>query len=73
MKREPAWDVACAPAQNGLSTGMYWLAQYVHFYILHIIASLVFIAAGWIFRLEFFTLTDPAVRLVHLFSRALVA
>jgi hypothetical protein len=41
---------------------MYWLAEYVHFYTLHVISVAVFIATGFAFRLQFFTLTAPGVR-----------
>ena len=55
----------CDATQNGLSVTMYWLAEYLHFYILHIVSTIVFVAAGFIFQLQFFTLTAPGVRPVR--------
>eukprot|EP00160_Parvularia_atlantis_P010481 Unigene2049_Nuclearia_a/m.6373 Unigene2049_Nuclearia_a/g.6373 ORF Unigene2049_Nuclearia_a/g.6373 Unigene2049_Nuclearia_a/m.6373 type:complete len:631 (-) Unigene2049_Nuclearia_a:124-2016(-) len=52
---------------NGLKLPVYWLSEYIHFYILHIICTAVFIVTGFIFRLPFFTLTAPGVYVLLFF------
>jgi len=46
---------------------VYWLSEYIHFYSLHIISTIVFIITGFIFKLQFFTLTSPGVYLLLFF------
>ncbi|CAG8563001.1 1690_t:CDS:2 [Ambispora leptoticha] len=52
---------------NGLKSFAYYLTHYIHFYSLHIITTIVFIVTGIIFRMEFFTLTDPGVYILLFF------
>ncbi|KAI1317508.1 hypothetical protein EDD11_008315 [Mortierella claussenii] len=52
---------------SGLKSIMYYIAHYIHFYILHIISSLMFIIAGVVFRMPFFTKVDPGVFLLIFF------
>lgn len=51
---------------HGLSTFTYYLAHYIHFFLLQIICSVVFVIAGALFKLKFFTETDPGVYIVLL-------
>jgi len=44
-----------------MKTWVYWLTEYIRFYVLHILSTIIFIVTGFIFRLNFFTLTDPGV------------
>ena len=52
---------------NGLKTWTYYLAHYIHFYILHVCTSFVFILAGAISGLDLFTRTDPGVYILLFF------
>ncbi|KAK9688180.1 hypothetical protein K7432_014492, partial [Basidiobolus ranarum] len=52
---------------NGLSPRAYYLAHYVHFYILHIISSIVFVITGVGFQMSIFTATSPFVYIFLLF------
>ncbi|KAF9206131.1 hypothetical protein BGZ49_002958 [Haplosporangium sp. Z 27] len=52
---------------SGLKSFTYYVAHYIHFYILHIIASLMFIIAGIAFRMPFFTRVAPGVFLILFF------
>ncbi|KAF9349498.1 hypothetical protein BGX26_012228 [Mortierella sp. AD094] len=52
---------------SGLKSITYYVAHYIHFYILHIIASLMFIFAGFAFRMPFFTKVAPGVFLILFF------
>ncbi|KAF9437391.1 hypothetical protein BGZ76_000926 [Entomortierella beljakovae] len=52
---------------SGLKSFTYYVAHYIHFYILHIIASLMFIIAGFAFRMPFFTKVEPGVFLILFF------
>lgn len=52
---------------NGLGSLAYFTTHYIHFYFLHILATLVFIAAGWITGMELFTQTDPWVYIILFF------
>ncbi|KAI9184058.1 hypothetical protein H9P43_003111 [Blastocladiella emersonii ATCC 22665] len=49
---------------NGLKSSTYYLAHATHFYFLHLLSSIVFLASGYIFKLEFFTMTDPGVLII---------
>ena len=52
---------------NGLKTWVYYLANFCHFYLLHILASAIFIIMGRITKLDFFTKTEAGV-IVILFA-----
>ncbi|KAG0204882.1 hypothetical protein BGX28_003341 [Mortierella sp. GBA30] len=52
---------------SGLRSITYYVAHYVHFYILHILSSLMFILAGVAFRMPFFTKVDPGVFILLFF------
>ncbi|CAG8488376.1 3725_t:CDS:2 [Paraglomus occultum] len=52
---------------NGLKSFVYYLTHYIHFYILHIITSAAFIVTGLLFRMQFFTLTNPGVYIILFF------
>ncbi|KAI8361481.1 P-loop containing nucleoside triphosphate hydrolase protein [Mortierella sp. GBAus27b] len=52
---------------SGLKSITYYVAHYVHFYILHILSSLMFIIAGLAFRMPFFTKVQPGVYLLLFF------
>ncbi|KAG0019644.1 hypothetical protein BGZ82_011827 [Podila clonocystis] len=52
---------------SGLKSITYYIAHYIHFYILHIISSIMFILAGIAFRMPFFTKVDPSVFLLLFF------
>jgi hypothetical protein len=60
---------------HGLTSGVYYLSHYIHFMILQVFCSIVFIIAGVIFRLKFFTETDPGVFIILLlvWANAMVA
>ena len=58
--------------QNGLKLWAYWLSEFVLFFVLHVISTIVFIVAGVAFRLEFFTITDPGVYILLFFMWGLV-
>ncbi|KAG0365950.1 hypothetical protein BGZ54_005998 [Gamsiella multidivaricata] len=45
----------------------YYVAHYIHFYILHILSSLMFIIAGVAFRMPFFTKVQPGVFILLFF------
>lgn len=53
--------------QSGLKSITYYVAHYIHFYILHIISSIMFILAGVAFRMPFFTKVDPGVFILLFF------
>lgn len=50
-----------------MKTWVFWLTEYIHFYALHILASAVFIIAGFLFKLSFFTLTQPGAYILLFF------
>ncbi|KAG9307569.1 hypothetical protein G9A89_023134 [Geosiphon pyriformis] len=52
---------------NGLKSYSYYLTHYIHFYSLHILTSIVFIVTGVLCKMEFFTLTQPAVYILLFF------
>ncbi|CAG8495571.1 10808_t:CDS:2 [Ambispora gerdemannii] len=52
---------------NGLKSFSYYLTHYIHFYSLHIVTTTVFIVTGVLFKMEFFTLTDPGVYILLFF------
>ena len=45
----------------------YYLTEYVLFFVLHVISTIVFIVTGLIFQLDFFTLTAPGVYILLFF------
>ncbi|CAG8617679.1 2939_t:CDS:2, partial [Racocetra fulgida] len=47
---------------NGLKSFTYYLSHYIHFYLIHIITTLVFVITGLIFKMEIFTKTDPDIK-----------
>ncbi|ORX91953.1 hypothetical protein K493DRAFT_409054 [Basidiobolus meristosporus CBS 931.73] len=52
---------------NGLSPLAYYIAHYIHFYILHTISSIVFVISGVAFGMSIFTQTHPFVYIFLLF------
>ncbi|KAF9413059.1 hypothetical protein BGZ94_000850 [Podila epigama] len=52
---------------SGLKSITYYVAHYIHFYILHIISSIMFIIAGVAFRMPFFTKVEPGVFILLFF------
>ena len=52
---------------NGLSSWSYYVTHYIHFYILHIFASMVFILAGLATGLDFFVKTNAGVYILLFF------
>ncbi|CAG8580036.1 3827_t:CDS:2, partial [Racocetra persica] len=52
---------------NGLKGFTYHLSHYIHFYLIHIITTLVFVITGLIFKMEIFTKTDPGVYVILFF------
>ncbi|KAF9186902.1 hypothetical protein BGZ51_001692 [Haplosporangium sp. Z 767] len=52
---------------SGLKSITYYVAHYIHFYALHVIASLMFICAGLAFQMPFFTQIDPGVFILLFF------
>ncbi|CAG8636281.1 17603_t:CDS:2 [Acaulospora morrowiae] len=52
---------------NGLKSFTYYLTHYVHFYVLHILTTLIFVIAGLLFKMEIFTQTQPGVYIILLF------
>ncbi|KAK9764912.1 hypothetical protein K7432_007176 [Basidiobolus ranarum] len=52
---------------NGLSPRAYYIAHYVHFYILHVVSSIVFVISGVAFGMGIFTQTHPFVYIFLLF------
>ncbi|KAK3828786.1 MAG: hypothetical protein J3Q66DRAFT_307161 [Benniella sp.] len=52
---------------SGLKSITYYVAHYIHFYILHILSSLMFIIAGLAFRMPFFTKVQPGVYIILFF------
>ncbi|KAF9279124.1 hypothetical protein BGZ68_008118 [Mortierella alpina] len=52
---------------SGLRSITYYIAHYIHFYILHVIASLMFILAGIAFQMPFFTKVDAGVFILLFF------
>ncbi|KAJ1501976.1 hypothetical protein HMI56_002938, partial [Coelomomyces lativittatus] len=52
---------------NGLSSPIYYFAHYVHFFLMHILASVVFIISGSALKLELFTQTAPLVYIILFF------
>ena len=49
---------------NGMKKWAFYFVHYVEFFILHIIASAVFIITGVASQLDFFTRTDPGVYII---------
>ena len=45
----------------------YYATEYVLFYTLHVISTIIFICTGLIFQLDFFTLTAPGVYILLFF------
>ncbi|KAG0321451.1 hypothetical protein BGZ99_003922 [Dissophora globulifera] len=52
---------------SGLKSITYYVAHYIHFYTLHILATLMFIIAGGVFRMPFFLKVQPGVYLLLFF------
>ncbi|KAG0052778.1 hypothetical protein BGZ83_002132 [Gryganskiella cystojenkinii] len=52
---------------SGLKSITYYIAHYIHFYILHVISSIMFIIAGVAFRMPFFTKIQPGVFILLFF------
>ncbi|KAF9586403.1 hypothetical protein BGW38_005680 [Lunasporangiospora selenospora] len=52
---------------SGLKSITYYIAHYIHFYILHIISTFMFIIAGVAFKMPFFTLVQPGVYVLLFF------
>ncbi|KAI8602336.1 hypothetical protein EDD21DRAFT_372164 [Dissophora ornata] len=52
---------------SGLKSFTYYVAHYIHFYVLHILSTLMFIIAGLAFRMPFFTLVQPGVYILLFF------
>src|SRR6185312_2195078 len=46
---------------NGLKNYAYYMTHYFHFYFLHVINSVFFVASGLAFKMEFFSRTSPPV------------
>lgn len=66
LVREKEDRILIMMKMHGLSTFTYYLAHYLHFFFLQAVCSLVFILSGVIFRLKFFTETDPGVYIIAL-------
>ncbi|KAI8919374.1 hypothetical protein DFJ77DRAFT_508257 [Powellomyces hirtus] len=64
---EKEFRVLSMMRMNGLKVWTYWLAHYIHFYCLHVLASAVFLIVGTAARMEMFTRTSPAVLILVLF------
>ena len=67
LVREKEERILIMMKMNGLKQWVYIMTEYIHFYILHILTSFVFIITGVICQLEFFTQTDPGVYILLLF------
>ncbi|KAI9092841.1 hypothetical protein DFS34DRAFT_596408 [Phlyctochytrium arcticum] len=52
---------------NGLKTWTYWLAHYIHFYSLHVMAAIVFLVAGRIAKIDMFVRTNAGVLIIIFF------
>jgi hypothetical protein len=52
---------------NGLKLGHYFLSNYITFYALYIISSMIFLVTGYIAKLEFFTNTDKGLLVLMFF------
>jgi hypothetical protein len=49
---------------NGLHSFIYYLAHYIHFYILHILSSILFLLSGYVARMDLFTMTSWGVLVI---------
>ncbi|KAG0053436.1 hypothetical protein BGZ89_002912 [Linnemannia elongata] len=52
---------------SGLKSITYYIAHYIHFYILHVISSIMFVIAGIAFRMPFFTKIEAGVFILLFF------
>lgn len=60
-------DLALPNQQNGMKSFTYYLTLYIHFLILGIISSLIFLIAGYAFGMEMFRRTSWLVLLIVFF------
>eukprot|EP00834_Sanchytrium_tribonematis_P000418 NODE_8_length_66115_cov_0.981823.p3 type:complete len:827 gc:universal NODE_8_length_66115_cov_0.981823:24198-26678(+) len=61
LVREKEDRIAIMMKMNGLKTSTYYFTHAITFFILHVLACVVFTVTGIAFRLKFFVNTDPGV------------
>jgi hypothetical protein len=61
LVKEKENKIAVMMRLNGLKPFTYYFVHFAHFYVLHLCTCSVFIGSGFLFGVEFFTLTDPPV------------
>jgi hypothetical protein len=66
LVREKENKILVMMKMHGLSTFAYYVTQYLHFFAIQSVCSLVFVLSGLAFQLPFFTQTDPGVYIVTL-------
>lgn len=49
---------------NGLKPAIYYISQYITFYILYVVSAAIFLISGWVARLDMFARTDATVLIV---------
>ncbi|RKP20418.1 hypothetical protein ROZALSC1DRAFT_28087 [Rozella allomycis CSF55] len=64
LLKEKEDKIAIMMKMNGLKSFPYYATHFIHFYILQLISSLIFIIVGVIFQMEFFIQTDPGVYVI---------
>ncbi|KCV71569.1 hypothetical protein H696_02509 [Fonticula alba] len=67
LVRDKEQRVLIMMRMNGLSDSYYYAMEYLHFYVLYTISTVVFIVTGVAFGLEFFTRTGAGVYLALFF------
>lgn len=72
LVREKESRILSMMRMNGLSSFTYYSTHFVHFFVLHVIASVIFIIAGAIARLTFFAKTQAGVLIIVFFMWGLV-
>ena len=66
--REKEERILIMTKMNGLKPSLYYGAHYLHFYILHILSSIVFLVSGYVANMEMFTQTYWGVLVIVWFS-----
>ncbi|OMH81975.1 ABC transporter A family member 9 [Zancudomyces culisetae] len=67
LVREKEERILVMMQMNGLKNKAYYLGHYLHFLVLTVVSSIVFLVSGIAFKLEMFTETSKALLIVLLF------
>jgi hypothetical protein len=67
LVREKEERILIMMQMNGLKTWTYYLSHYIHFYMLHILSSAIFLLIGAAVRMDMFVKTEPGVLILMFF------